>query len=678
MNSFTCLFYFTLLGLFSLGVSGGVDFTSNKYSHENFRRNIQDLQARMDAFNQKLAERTNFRPFTRPAPFSTKTKKNNEPEKSFDELFPSPGKPIEKTEPIFTPKTPNVPVLPMVPSTNMPLKYPVLPLDISYGGDSQGLPSLNPLKKIRFFSSTKKGLIDLGGLMNPSTGMNPFLLSTEELREISQICIHYLKESGLEGMVAMVNPTQIDPSTGADLRSPGETGLEIKIWVARINKVHLAYTGSGDENKTRQKLEKVLARQMWKQRVLGQPLTTKFKKTVKRLGRNPSKSSRLLLLPANRPGEVEVVVEIKEQKLTQTSLGVANNGSPTTGEWLWSGQFRLHELSRSDDPLDLSFTISETGERFGLGMGYQVPLVQPGVLDLSIRGNYGEYDGSSFALTPIHFEGSSMSADLALHGNPLSWESEKGSFGYQIGFNYERVEARNSIFQENAEGTFLTPRLSFFRERKGRIIRSLASVTLKSNVGSIPAHQREFMGGFQVDEKVPVLSLAHQSLINLSKLFGDSSDPYANLDRHSLVLNFKLAAALTNNRMLPQRQWLLGGTMGVRGYPEAIVAGDHGFLFSMEYRWKLFSLGSSPKKRFSLSIAPFFDYGQSFVKDPFFYESDQTLIGLGCGLFSELPGGGRARIDFAKPLKKVETGTGIRDGTRGNDYRIHASTQWVF
>ncbi len=139
-------------------------------------------------------------------------------------------------------------------------------------------------------------------------------------------------------------------------------------------------------------------------------------------------------------------------------------------------------------------------------------------------------------------------------------------------------------------------------------------------------------------------------MINLSKLFNRSGDPYANLDRHSLWLKFKLAGALTNNRMLPQRQWLLGGTVGVRGYPEAIVAGDRGFLFSMEYRWKLFSLGSSPKKRFSLSVAPFFDYGQSFIKDPFFYESDQTLIGLGCGLLSELPGGGRARLDFAKPL----------------------------
>ena len=177
--------------------------------------------------------------------------------------------------------------------------------------------------------------------MNPSTGMNPFLLSTEELREISQICIHYLKESGLEGMVAMVNPSQIDPSTGADLLGPGETGLEIKIWVARISTVHLAYSGTGDENKTRQKVEKILAKQMWKQRVLGQPLTKKFKKTVKRLGRSPSKSSRLLLLPGDRPGEVEGVVDIKEQKRTQFSLGVANSGSPSTGKWLWNCRFRL-------------------------------------------------------------------------------------------------------------------------------------------------------------------------------------------------------------------------------------------------------------------------------------------------------------------------------------------------
>lgn len=668
------LFQLLVCLLFTGGLLGN---TLDQYTNENFRRNLQDLQARMEEFNRKLAEKTNFRPVSRPTPFSIRNQKVPSSDKLFDELYPSNGVNREEIRLQNSRIADSQVSKTDVKSDIDSLVYPVMPLKISYGLDSEGLPDLNELRTVRFKSNRHRGIVDLAGLMKDNLNTDPFQLSTEDLREISQICVHYLKEKGFEGMVAMVSPSQIDPSTGADLRGRGQLGLDLKIWVARIKKVHLAYSAS-DDNKSELRIKNILAHQLGKQQVLGQPLRSKFKKTIKRMGRNPGKSARLLLLPSDQPGLVEGVVEIKAQKRTQFSLGVANNGSPTTGEWLWNGQFRLHELSRSDDPLDLSFTLSETGERFGVGMGYRVPLVQPGILDLSIRGNYGEYDGASFALTPIHFEGSSMSADLALHGNPLSWESEKGSLGYQIGFNYERVKARNSIFQENAEGTFLTPRISLFRERKGRIIRSLASVTLKSNVGSIPVHQREFMGGFQVDEKVPVLSIAHQSMINLSKLFNNTADPYANLDRHSLWLKFKLAGALTNNRMLPQRQWLLGGTVGVRGYPEAIVAGDHGFLFSMEYRWKLFSLGSSPKKRFSLSIAPFFDYGQSFIKDPFFYESDQTLIGLGCGLLSELPGGGRARLDFAKPLKKVETGTGIREGTQSDDYRIHASTQWTF
>ena len=223
----------------------------------------------------------------------------------------------------------------------------------------------------------------------------------------------------------MVKPTQIDPTNGADLRGSGDTTLEIIIWVGRISTVHLAYSGTGDTNRTERKIENVLSHQMWKQRVLGQPLRKEFKKTVKRLGRSPSKSSRLLLLPGDRPGEVEGVVEIKENKRTEFSVGVANKGSPSTGEWLWNGNFRLHELTRSNDPADFSWTVSDTGQRFGLGIGYRVPLVKPGILDLGIRGMYGEYDGSSFALTPIEFEGSSTSLDLSLMGNPLSWKMKK-------------------------------------------------------------------------------------------------------------------------------------------------------------------------------------------------------------------------------------------------------------
>ena len=497
----------------------------------------------------------------------------------FDELFPPYDSPINQPSIKESAPLKKSSFIPAQPGKEISGKYPVSLLKIVYGGDAQGLPSLEELKKIRFPSEGKNGLIDIGGLMNGVGNSDPFLLSTAELREISQICIHYLKENGFEGMVAMVKPTQIDPTNGADLRGSGDTTLEIIIWVGRISTVHLAYSGTGDTNRTERKIENVLSHQMWKQRVLGQPLRKEFKKTVKRLRRSPSKSSRLLLLPGDRPGEVEGVVEIKENKRTEFSLGVANKGSPSTGEWLWNGNFRLHELTRSNDPADFSWTVSDTGQRFGLGIGYRVPLVKPGILDLGIRGMYGEYDGSSFALTPIEFEGSSTSLDLSLMGNPLSWENEKNNFFYELGMNYEKVESYNSIFQENAEGSFFTPRISWSVQRSGEIVRSISSIVLRSNLNSIPVDQREFMGGFEVKDKVPVLSFSYQSMINLSKLFNENSDPYAELDRHTFWINLEATGALTNQRMLPQKQWLLGGSSGVRGYPEAIVAGDHGFLF---------------------------------------------------------------------------------------------------
>jgi hemolysin activation/secretion protein len=645
------------------------------YSSQEFKRSVTELQSRVDAFNQKLVNRLKSRTVPQYPPYSTAKPRVKNPSKLFDELFPPYDAKIEKP-PSPLPKKPRS--VPTSPSSNSKtVTYPVMPLRISYGGDSLGLPSLREFEGIRFRSATTKGMVVLATLMKDNSSAKPFQLSAEDLREISQICIHFLKEKGYEGMVAMVDPSQIDPSTGNDVRPPGQTVLDLKVWVARVSEVRLDYSAS-DNNKSRQKIERVLAKQMWKQSILGQPLHQKFLKTIKRLGRNPGKSSRLLLLPSTRPGEVEAVVEVKGQKRARVSVGVANNGSPSTGKWLWGGQFRLHELTRSDDPVDITWTVSDTGQRYGLGMGYRIPLVQPGVLDLGVTGMYSEYDGSSFALTPIEFQGSSKSTGLTLYGNPLSWERKKSTFSYQLGLNYQKVEAYNSIFQENAGGTFLTPLLSFAMERKGSIVRSISSITLQSNIHSIPVDQREFMGGFEVEDKVPVLSISHKSMLNLSKLFNPSKDPYAPMDRHSLWFDFEFATALSNQRMLPEKQWLLGGSSGVRGYPEAIVAGDHGFLFSIEYRWKLLALGSTPMKRFSLSVAPFFDYGQSFVKDPFFYESDQTLIGLGCGLLTELPGGGQARLDFAKPLKTVETDTGIREGTQSHDYRVHASTQWTF
>ena len=72
------------------------------------------------------------------------------------------------------------------------------------------------------------------------------------------------------------------------------------------------------------------------------------------------------------------------------------------------------------------------------------------------------------------------------------------------------------------------------------------------------------------------------------------------------------------------------------------------------------------------------DFGQTLVNQPFFFESDHTLLGAGLGFEFELPYGMLARFDFAKPLRELKSAGIVRDGTRSGDYRVHGLFRWNF
>ena len=83
-------------------------------------------------------------------------------------------------------------------------------------------------------------------------------------------------------------------------------------------------------------------------------------------------------------------------------------------------------------------------------------------------------------------------------------------------------------------------------------------------------------------------------------------------------------------------------------------------------------------EKFTASLAPFCDFGETFVNTPKSYESDRQLAGAGIGLQLGLPFGGSARVDFAKPLKEIVNAGTVLDGTRSGDGRIHAMITWEF
>ena len=136
--------------------------------------------------------------------------------------------------------------------------------------------------------------------------------------------------------------------------------------------------------------------------------------------------------------------------------------------------------------------------------------------------------------------------------------------------------------------------------------------------------------------------------------------------------------ALRSGRHLPQHQFITGGTGSVRGYPESPAAGDSGYLFSVEYQLPFFVMTGERGEKFAWSVIPFIDWASTQVNDPFFFESDQTLLGAGLGFEFQLPFGLYARVDFAKPLHELESAGTVLDGTRSGDYRVHGLFRWNF
>jgi hypothetical protein len=120
-----------------------------------------------------------------------------------------------------------------------------------------------------------------------------------------------------------------------------------------------------------------------------------------------------------------------------------------------------------------------------------------------------------------------------------------------------------------------------------------------------------------------------------------------NLEKHlfSVTLN-----ALTTNKLDPERQVLLGGDNGLRGYPLRYQAGKHLAIVNVEQR---FYTDFYPWRLFRVGYAVFADAGRVSGRDPRAAPSLGTLYDVGVGLRLSSPrSSGRSvvHIDLAFPL----------------------------
>jgi hypothetical protein len=124
-----------------------------------------------------------------------------------------------------------------------------------------------------------------------------------------------------------------------------------------------------------------------------------------------------------------------------------------------------------------------------------------------------------------------------------------------------------------------------------------------------------------------------------------------NLDDHLFLASLHVSAS---RRLAPERQVLLGGDNGLRGYPLRYQAGEHSAVLTLEQR---FFTAWYPLRLFRVGYAVFFDIGRVWGEDPRAQLPVGTLSNVGAGFRLTSPRSSSRQvvhIDLATPLNEKD------------------------
>jgi hemolysin activation/secretion protein len=550
-------------------------------------------------------------------------------------------------------------------------------LSIDYGRPYHAVPSLSPIEEVNIFLSEANQTVYLKDLFAGTSKIKS--LSNTDLKTIYQVPIQFLKSFGYEGVVVFTDPSQINPKSGIDLRGIDQSDLRILVWLSRVDEISWISDGITNERltKMRFKTQKSLTNLL----VEGKSFKNKDFLFLKRLENLGSFDTRVKIKESLKPGFILPEIELKPQKKDHLKIFAMNSGTKSTGSWLLGASYKKLDLTQNDDTLDISLLSSDSGKRASLSTRYYIPLIFPDLLSVGSRVSYSFYDATSFAFEKVDFDGSSKSLNMWLDWKPLATESSNQSLSFQTGITLETLKASNSFLSGEGSTTEISIHLKIKHQRSFDYLSIDSSIGLKKNFKELGINDGYYLGGIDVEgrylrmqaEQLQVLLLGRWLHYNHPDRFGQF------FKDHLLTARFASEWAVDGKRHLPQRQFIGGGTGTVRGYPESVAAGDDGIVLSVEYifRFPSFDLGNQINNA-SFDLIPFWDYGKTFVNNPFNFESDHTLSSLGLGTRFITENGLTVLVEYGKPLKELSSNGLARKGTSSSDYRIHAKVLWDF
>ncbi len=601
--------------------------------------------------------------------------------------------------------------------------YPVSELIYVYPFSHPDLPDLSVLDDLVVpLSRTADGYVrpiagsaihgvrlgDLGGDGND-------VIYTSALAVINQAIRDYLEaEYGLIGHLVTPDASQIAyQTTREDLRGSDSTALTIMVWRAAVGDVRTVAHGDRLAEKhqdpdTAADAEPVSnvnrpEHQRIRKRLDVEPgdLLTRdsIDDEVHRLNRFPGRRVDVAIAPSLNPGEVVVDYLVTEPKQWNAYAQTSNTGTESTAEWQQRFGFIHRQLTGRDDVFSLDYVTTEFESTHAILSSYTFDFGPK--TRLKLFGRWNEYTARDVGLGFENFKGDgfSLGAEAAIN----IWQDGPKFVDFLVGARVEHIHVENRLFLLEGEDDFLLPSVGVRYEKNTPIHSAFGQLSIESNWGSLVGSSKgdvQTLGRFGADDDFTVLKgqLTHsfylEPIFNKAGFRGDSGTDEMTL-AHEVVLNFRGQYSF-NSRLVPNYEFVAGGFHSVRGYPESSAVGDDGIMGSAEYR---FHLGRSLPARadtgtlfgkpfrtarsrpygradWDVIFKGFIDVAHLSVNDAPFFENNETLVGTGVGIETQLRSNLTLRLDYGMALTNI--GEGVSQTTSVGDTRLHFSAQFVF
>jgi hemolysin activation/secretion protein len=497
----------------------------------------------------------------------------------------------------------------------------------------------------------------------------------------------------LMGVYVAPDPSQIEPSTGKDLRA-GNTTLVLVLTTGIVTQLRTMASGERVTDDGPIKSEERI-NHPWHAHVIefsplqpwdpdapeGAPRVDLLNKAEMDrylffLSRHPGRRVDAALAAGVDPGTVSLDYQVTENKPLVLYAQISNTGTQSTGYMRYRFGFFHSQLTNNDDILSFDYITSFDSGSNQILASYEAPVNKQ-----NDRWRWRVYGGwSQYTADQVGFFGQDFTGEDWNIGGELIWnfyQKRELFFDTYFGARFENVQTENTDFGTNGDSDFGIPRVGVRMDQTTEWFSTQGFAQLEFWLSDSDAEELELLGRTDPSTDPTVFqggltqSVYLEPLLNRAK-WEDPSDPKNSTLSHELFMSIRGQYAF-GDRLIPNAQAVAGGLYTVRGYPESAVAGDSAVIGTAEYRYHIpraFDLEPEPRELFGqpFRAAPQYVYGRpdwDFVLKAFLdagavyqsdiqpFESDETLVGVGVGCDLVYRRNLTARLDWGFALTEI-------------------------